>query len=352
MQRRNDRVVRIMFGSTHPPVCGIWPRIARGILICCAAAAPYSSCGGGDREQAPRYEIERTATRGPVDLRVAASRDTISIAERLDLLVEARSDSGWVVELPAFGDKLQEFGIVDYSTEPPRLQPDGRVLSRRTYELEPFLSGRYTIPPMTVSFREEGDTIMHHVESDTIRVTVTSVIAGDSTAITLREIAGPAEIPAGRRWLLAIPAVLAAVAAGVLLWLRRRRSAAEAARRVPAHERAFARLERLLAEGLVEKGRYGEFTAAVSDILRLYIEERFGLRAPERTTEEFLAESADGLAVSADQKRILAEFLTWVDLVKFAALEPSKQDVQSTFDTCREFIESTKEREEVSGAAA
>lgn len=323
------------------------------MIVCAASAASLVACGvSGDRNEAPAYEIDRTVTRGPVDLRVAASRDTISIAERLELLVEARADSGWVVELPAFGDKLQDFGIVDYATDPPRLGTDGRVVSRRTYELEPFLSGRYTIPPMTVAFREEGDTIVHRVESDTLRVEVTSVLSADSTALELREIAGPAEVPADRRWLIAIPAALAAIAVGALLWRRRRGRAAAAGRMVPAHERAFARLERLLAEGLVEQGRYAEFAAAISDILRLYIEERFGLRAPERTTEEFLAEAAGGLAVREEQKRILGEFLTWVDLVKFAALEPSQQDVQRTFDTCRDFIEATKEREEVDGAAA
>jgi hypothetical protein len=331
-------------------ICATGARAAAATL--CAAAALYAACGGEGPQQDRTYAIDRTVTRGPVDLRVAVSRDTISIADRLDMLVEARADSGWVVELPAFGDKLQEFGIIDYSTDPPRLGSDGRVVSRRTYELEPFLSGEYTIPPMTVTFRAEGDTVAHSVESDTLRVMVTSVLTGDSTAVRLRGIAGPAELPADRRWLLVIPAVLAAAAAAALVWLRRRRRAAAAERRTPAHERAFARLERLLAEGLVEKGRYAEFASAVSDILRIYIEERFGLRAPERTTEEFLAEAAGGLPVTAEQKHILAEFLTWVDLVKFAALEPSQHDVQRTFDTCRDFIESTKEREEVSGPAA
>ncbi|MDD3643173.1 MAG: hypothetical protein PHQ19_06900 [Candidatus Krumholzibacteria bacterium] len=326
-------------------------RIA-AMMLSAAAAASYCACGGGEPDEVPAYEIDRTITRGPVDLRVAASRDTISIAERLGLLVEARADSGWVVELPAFGDKLQEFGIVDYATDPPRLGPDGRVVSSRTYELEPFLSGLYMIPPMTVSFRAEGDTVLHFVESDTMRVVVTSVLAGDSAATELREIAGPAELPAGRRWMLAIPVAVAAIAAGVMLWRRRRARSAAAERAVPAHERAFARLEKLVAEGLAEQGRYAEFAAAVSDILRLYIEERFGLRAPERTTEEFLAEAAGGLAVTSDRKKILAEFLIWVDLVKFAALEPSRQDVQRTFDTCRDFIEATKERGEVNGAEA
>ncbi len=40
-------------------------------------------------------------------------------------------------------------------------EPDGRVLSRRTYELEPFLSGRYTIPPMTAVFADSSSEQVH-----------------------------------------------------------------------------------------------------------------------------------------------------------------------------------------------
>jgi hypothetical protein len=38
--------------------------------------------------------------------------------------------------------------------------------------------------------------------------------------------------------------------------------------------------------------------------------------------------------------------------VKFAALEPSADDVKRTFETCKEFIEMTKVREEVKAEAA
>jgi hypothetical protein len=107
----------------------------------------------------------------------------------------------------------------------------------------------------------------------------------------------------------------------------------------------------LLARKLVEEKRYREFTAEVADILRRYIEDRFGLRAPERTTEEFLAEAGTGLDVGGDRKKILADFLIHCDLVKFAALEPSDDDVKRTFNTAKDFIDATKSLEEVNGAA-
>ena len=101
----------------------------------------------------------------------------------------------------------------------------------------------------------------------------------------------------------------------------------------------------------MEKKLYREFTAEVADILREYIEDRFRLKAPERTTEEFLVEVSPALPVDAEKKDILRQFLVHCDLVKFAALEPSVEDVERTFATCRDFIEATKVREEVKAEA-
>jgi hypothetical protein len=332
------------------------PRSRKYAMLALAAVLPAAvlSCGRDDAA-APgkKWEIDRDYTRGPVTVRVAVSRKELTIAERLDLLVETRAGSGYVTALPRFGDKLEQFGIVDYRSEPPKLESDGTVVTRRTYELEPFLSGEYVIPPMTVSFHEVGDSTIHYMESDTIRVTVTSILPEDQAGLEIKEIAGPAELPSDYRGAMVIGAAVLLVSGAVvfLLWRRSKRLREMTARKVPAHEKAFALLERLLAEGLVEEKRYAEFTARVSDILRVYIEDRFGLRAPERTTEEFLAEAGGGLNVDTGKKSILERFLVHCDLVKFAALEPTADDVKRTFETCRDFIDATK-REEVKEEAA
>ncbi|MHC4520670.1 MAG: hypothetical protein ACYTAS_18930, partial [Planctomycetota bacterium] len=108
------------------------------------------------------------------------------------------------------------------------------------------------------------------------------------------------------------------------------------------HEIAYARLRILVAEDLVEAGRIKEFYERISGILRHYIEDRFDLHAPERTTEEFLSElqRTDVLAVS--DKEVLAEFLTHCDLVKFARHAPTTEQIQRTFDLVKDFIERTK----------
>ena len=309
-----------------------------------------ASCGGEEPAEKESFEIDETYRRGPVSFRAALSSGEITIAENITMLLEVRAREGYTTELPRFGEKLEQFGIVDYETDRPELRGD-TVVTRRTYELEPFLSGDYAIPPMTVSFRAEGDTLVHTVESDTLRVRVNSILPDDLVELEIRDIAGPAEISADYTKAIVIAVALTAVAAGLFLLWRRRRVKPLAARRIPAHEIAYEALEMLLARGLVEEKRYREFTAEVADILRRYIEDRFGLRAPERTTEEFLLEAGTDLDVDEVRKKILADFLIHCDLVKFAALEPSPDDVKRTFNTAKDFIDATRPKEEVNGAA-
>lgn len=312
-------------------------------------AAVVASCGGEETADRVSYEIDETYRRGPVSFRVALSSDEITIAEHVTMLLEIRAREGYTAELPRFGEKLERFGIVDYETGRPELRGD-TVVTRRAYELEPFLSGDYAIPPMAVHFHAEGDTILHTIESDTLHVRVNSILPDDLAELEIRDIAGPEEIPADYTKAIVMAVIVVAVAGGLFVLWRRRRVEPLEARRITAHETAYEALEMLLARGLVEKKRYREFTAEVADILRRYIEDRFGLRAPERTTEEFLMEAGAGLDVDEERKKILADFLIHCDLVKFAALEPSADDVKSTFNTAKDFIDATR-REEVNGAA-
>ncbi len=323
-------------------------------MVCAFVILAIYSCGGGQApvDVAGKYEIDRNFTRGPVVFRVAVSKKEITIADNIILLLQTKTRDKYVAELPSFGDKLEQFGIVDYETFEPELRNNDEIITSRKYKLEPFLSGEYKIPPMIVEFHGEGDTVRHYVESDTITVRVNSLLPEDKSALEIKDIAGPQELPREFPWPFVIVGIVlvCGILAVVLFKLRKKKR-----RVIPlpaAHEIALLRLQRLLDRKLAEQKMYREFTIEVSDILRRYIEDRFALRAPERTTEEFLIEAGSGLEVDDEKKEMIEQFLVHCDMVKFAHFQPTEKDVQRTFDSCRDFVIATEIKKEVKREAA
>jgi hypothetical protein len=147
----------------------------------------------------------------------------------------------------------------------------------------------------------------------------------------IRDIKGLVPVPHDGWWLWL--ALAAAVAGGVAWWLWKRRQPAAVAAplTLPSPlEIALAALQRLRQdEPPVE-----EFYTRLSDIVRHYIEDQFGLRAPERTTEEFLAEAT----LPAEHMQSLGAFLAEADLVKFARHRPGKQDMERAFGAAEKFV--------------
>lgn len=125
--------------------------------------------------------------------------------------------------------------------------------------------------------------------------------------------------------------------AGWLVWYTRRRPASSAS---PA-EGALGELARLGA-ALPDAER---FYTRLAEIVRRYLELRFGSPAPRQTTPEFLAAARQAPRLSAAQQALLGELLTQCDLVKFARSEPGPQECRAALARARTFVEETWLRE-------
>ena len=156
----------------------------------------------------------------------------------------------------------------------------------------------------------------------------------------IRDIKAPLPIPSGWTWTAWV--LGAAVLAALICWSwkRWRKKKAEPKPEVviPPHEKARQKLRQALA--LIDQPRL--FCIAVSDTIRTYLEERFSLHAPERTTEEFLDELQASPVLMFDQKQTLGEFLARCDLVKFARYEPPRAELEALYNAALRLIEETE----------
>jgi hypothetical protein len=159
----------------------------------------------------------------------------------------------------------------------------------------------------------------------------------------IRDIRGPKFLVPP--WLL--PAIIAGAvllafgASGLWRWLRRRRQP----RVLLPFEVALQRLEEMRT--LMQPDDAREFSTAVSDVVRRYIEERFGATATHRTTEEFLHDLLESShAPLARHRALLSDFLQACDLVKFAGMSLTLQNMESLHHSARAFVLETAKPDE------
>lgn len=153
----------------------------------------------------------------------------------------------------------------------------------------------------------------------------------------IRDIRPPYLIPLDWR-------VLALLGAGALLllglvwwawrWYRARRPP------LTLLQRTLLRLE--ATRTLMQAGEARAFSAAVSDVVRAYVEERFNVLATHLTTTEFLRDclAQVGSALQAHEQA-LSEFLNYCDLAKFARWSLDAGEMERMLGSARHFVEST-----------
>jgi len=156
----------------------------------------------------------------------------------------------------------------------------------------------------------------------------------------IRGIKPPLEIPNEWLWLWITLVVLILIAAAVTTWLllRKKHALPPLLPVVPPNVRAKQRL----AEALQFISDPNRFCTLVANTARIYLEERFNLRAPERTTEEFLVELRTSPHLTLDQKQSLGTFLESCDLVKFARFEPTETTLRQLHDAALRLVDETQ----------
>jgi hypothetical protein len=274
-----------------------------------------------------------------VQTRVEPGRVHIGTPFRYTMVVKANEDVELVV--PILAERIGEFSIQDFG-EVPHEPREGRVEVERWYDLVTYEAGDHIVPGPTVQYRVAGSDLQR-VDAPDALIMVESLLGSDATDI--RDVKPPADPPRDYRVLWwAAGGLLGLATLGFLLHRllnRPRRAAAPPPR--PAHEVALEGLTRLRAAGLLESGRHAEFFVRLSDVVRAYLEARFGLRAPEMTTEEFLQAAQHAKQLSTESRSLLAGFLTEADLVKFARHVPGTDDAERAHEAARRFVESTAE---------
>ena len=314
--------------------------------VCAAALALVAAATGCHRDTtrpaaAPQKPLIEECRSGPLSAVVSAQPAAVEFNKDTLLSIRVTAPSNVVVRFPSMDDRLSGFTLAGaFEREP--VASDGNLVRELCVRLTPVVGAEHRLAPMAITYEDHR---RDPPESGWLRthamVFETAPLVSAGKAPALNEIAGPVWIrPPFTTVLLYVLIALAAVALVVLLvYLARRWRRTVALRRLSPKERALHELDDLLRQNLVGKGEVKEFYFEITMIVRRYIERQHGVRAPEQTTEEFLAAASANPHFGAEVLARLRAFLVAADLVKYAAYHPETSAVTQAVQTARDYFE-------------
>ncbi len=282
-----------------------------------------------------------------IEIEVYVSPSIIHIGDIINYNFVIKHDPSVKVDFPDLGKVLDKFSIKDFS-QLETFKEKNKIVLRENFKLNTFLTGDYVIPPIEVKYKkgEEEKTAV----SGALYVRVDSLLNSEEKDI--RDITPPWTSKIKSKifiWVIwiAVPLLFIAFVIYLVYYFRKRAIEKEEAAPLPWVE-ALEMLEHLKNTNLINEN-IKEYYYELSYLLRFYIEKRFGVMAPERTTEEFIKIMQNKSIFNANHQRILQKFLKESDLVKFAKNIPPPQEIDKGTKLVEDFVKDTIPKEETEG---
>jgi hypothetical protein len=278
-----------------------------------------------------------------------------AVGDQTRLLVTVGHSQGQAVTWPSL-ETLGDFEVLELLQEPAVSTAEGLFQSRAVYVLTAFELGDVDLPGIEIVV-SDGTGGAYDLETPTFAATVVSV--GRDESGDIRDIKGPLEI--SRNWFLVLPWLLiGAVVSAAGYWLYRRWATRKrpvdgggphVVPRRPPHEIALEALEHLEGSDLLGRGEIKAYYIAASEILRAYLDGRFGIDALDMTSDDVLTALEDMHIERATMRRFEI-LLRESDLVKFAKLRPEESACRGLVPAARWLVVRTRLQDPEFEAAA
>lgn len=268
------------------------------------------------------------------------------IGQQARIKLKVSCDADKKLSMPLFSKNLIDGVEIVEVLKDTQLLNDGKRLSlTHEYIVTSFDTALYVIPPFEILV----DSVPYY--SEELALDVSTYIIEQTNE---EQIFGPKDI-----WQIQLTwedvessvifLVLLIISGALLTWVIVRYANNKPIIRIvrivpkePAHIIALKEIERIKNDnGWRVSNNSKEYYTMLTDAIRVYLNERFGINATEMTTDEIM----DGMLKIKDKESLseLHELLTVADLVKFAKLNPLMNENDRHLANAVEFINATKE---------
>ena len=283
-------------------------------------------------------------------IQVSALPDTgvIRIGEQTHIRLQVSCPKGKNILWPVLADTLIKGLQITNRSKTDTIKSDtlrhsSEIRLEQNITLTSFDSGYYAIPPFR--FYPGGDTT-HPLLTEAILLRVVGMKVDTTQAI--KDIKQPVDAPFDWhelipmiKWVLAGVAVLLVIIMFLRYFIKKKKVSPEPVKiQEPAHLLALRNLEKLRDQKLWQEGKLKEYQSTLTDILRLYIEQRYGICAMEQTSEEILS-SLRSLPLGEENRSRLKQIFFLADLVKFAKQNALPGENEMSMENAMAFIRAT-----------
>jgi len=207
-------------------------------------------------------------------------------------------------------------------------------------------SGYFVLPAFSFGYKSELDSAIQVIVSDPLLINVFTVDADTTQAI--KPLIGPMSEPYTLMeflpWIVFILALGALIFTAFYFYRKRKKKPLfkfKAEPKIPPYEKALDELARLRLKKLWQAGKVKEYYSELTDIIRVYIEERFDVMAIEMTTHEILDDLKEH-PINGEAMKKLKDSLELADLVKFAKANPEPLENDTCLNYGIDFVNETK----------
>ena len=288
---------------------------------------------------------------GKAVLRQLQPRDSILIADQLEYGFQLDSvPDGTALALPDFSKASNDTLVLvrgwqldTLSTRQARRRDPQLRSIRGSIVVAPFEEGTYRLPDIPVLRRQAGgqvDTLLFEALEMEVKT-----MPVDTATFVIHDIKGQLGYPLTFKellpWIGGVLLLAALVALAVWL-VRRRRAAAEGLKpKDPAYIVALRELDKWRGDKFWAPDKQKTFYSGITDTLKTYIEDRFGIDAPEMTTAELFAALKEAEDLPEELREQTRELFECADFVKFAKHVASEEENARALPTAVRFVTST-----------
>ena len=280
------------------------------------------------------------------EVNVSIDTNAILIGEQVKVNVDYQFPSDKQGYFPFLPDSLSSNLEIVERTKIDTSFDKGITRYYQELKVTAFDSGYFVLPAFSFGYKSELDSAIQIIVSDPHLINVFTVDA--DTTQPIKPIAGPFSEPYTFMeilpWILFVLALVSLIFAAFYFYRKKQKKPLfklKTEPKIPPHEKALDNLALLRLKKIWQAGKVKVYYSELTDILRLYIEERFDIQAIEMTTHEIL----DGLAknsINDEVMRKLSDSLELADLVKFAKAKPSPLENDTCLNHGVDFVNETK----------